>query len=262
MPQAFFVAQVKFSAIGHLTSHNSYSTKHQYIMPFMCRFSALQNSNNNQENIKPAPQDVEKPVKFRLVDSLADLRAPLTGSQHVKHVVGEVVLLAKLSWKLLTFLGIGWKWTISLLRLMLYTALLLPAFLQMILFYYFSKRLTLGVPYGRKPRNFLDIYMPYRYWLDKGPVPVVIFVTGGAWIIGYKAWGALLGRRLSQQGVLVFSLDYRNFPQGKCPDMLEDINTGISWVLRHAGQYGGDLDNVYVCGQSCQSPKTDKVIKK
>lgn len=27
------------------------------------------------------------------------------------------------------------------------------------------------------------------------------------------AWGALLGRRLSQRGVLVFCLDYRNFPQ-------------------------------------------------
>ena len=37
--------------------------------------------------------------------------------------------------------------------------------------------------------------------------------AGGAWTIGYKAWGALLARRLSQQGVLVACLDYRNFPQ-------------------------------------------------
>lgn len=36
---------------------------------------------------------------------------------------------------------------------------------------------------------------------------------GGAWTIGYKAWGALLAERLSAAGVLVLSLDYRNFPQ-------------------------------------------------
>jgi hypothetical protein len=42
--------------------------------------------------------------------------------------------------------------------------------------------------------------------------PVVIFLTGGAWAIGYKAWGALLGLGLSAHGVLVCSVDYRNFP--------------------------------------------------
>ena len=37
--------------------------------------------------------------------------------------------------------------------------------------------------------------------------------AGGAWTIGYKAWGSLLGRRLSKHGCLVCCLDYRNFPQ-------------------------------------------------
>ena len=62
-------------------------------------------------------------------------------------------------------------------------------------------------------RNLLDLYIPYRHQLATGRVPVVVFVTGGAWIIGYKAWGALLARRLSQRGIMVACLDYRNFPQ-------------------------------------------------
>ena len=37
--------------------------------------------------------------------------------------------------------------------------------------------------------------------------------AGGAWIIGYKAWGALLARRISMAGAVVCCLDYRNFPQ-------------------------------------------------
>jgi prenylcysteine alpha-carboxyl methylesterase len=64
-----------------------------------------------------------------------------------------------------------------------------------------------------QPRNLLDVYLPYRHWFNNGPVPVLVFITGGAYIIGYKAWGALLARRLSEMGVLVVCLDYRNFPQ-------------------------------------------------
>lgn len=35
--------------------------------------------------------------------------------------------------------------------------------------------------------------------------------------------------------------------------MLEDVNTGISWILRRVQEYGGDPENVYLCGQSAGS---------
>ena len=120
----------------------------------------------------------------------------------------------------------------------------------MIAFYFFSPRLYRSVPYGTKPRNRLDIYLPRKKWRKQGKCPVVIYVTGGAWTIGYKAWGALFGRRLSQRGVLVFCLDYRNFPQGSALDMLQDINTGISWSLNNLELYGGDPESVFLVGQS------------
>lgn len=127
--------------------------------------------------------------------------------------------------------------------------------MQMGIFYLMSKRVLRSIPYGSKPRNRLDMYIPRHHW--KNPdvcIPVVIYVTGatilrlwscpvskllcagrpafchaqgqragliylqmlpagGAWTIGYKAWGSLLGRRLSKNGVIVCCLDYRNFPQ-------------------------------------------------
>lgn len=52
----------------------------------------------------------------------------------------------------------------------------------------------------------LDLYLPNN--IDS-PKPVVIFVTGGAWIIGYKAWGALLGLQLAERDIIVASIDYR-----------------------------------------------------
>lgn len=120
----------------------------------------------------------------------------------------------------------------------------------MILFYFFSPGLQRSIPFGTKPRNRLDVYLPRRKWRRRGPCPVVIYVTGGCWTIGYKAWGALFGRRLSQRGVLVFCLDYRNFPQGGCMEMLQDINTGITWVLANLHLYGGDPEEVFLVGQS------------
>lgn len=62
--------------------------------------------------------------------------------------------------------------------------------------------------------------------------------AGGAWTIGYKAWGALLAKRLSKAGLLVACLDYRNFPQGNALQMLEDVNTGIAWVVRKVRRGG------------------------
>lgn len=74
--------------------------------------------------------------------------------------------------------------------------------------------------------------------------------AGGAWTIGYKAWGALLARRMSKHGVIVACLDYKNFPQGSAAQMLEDINTGILWVIECIHKYQGDPDNITLVGQS------------
>lgn len=52
----------------------------------------------------------------------------------------------------------------------------------------------------------------FTAWLD----PLPLHGAGGAWTIGYKAWGALLARRLCDAGVIVACLDYRNFPQVTC----------------------------------------------
>jgi hypothetical protein len=65
-----------------------------------------------------------------------------------------------------------------------------------------------------QPRQLLDLYIPEGAVPGGPPVPVVVFVTGGAWTIGYKAWGATLAWRLCGAGVMVCALDYRNFPQG------------------------------------------------
>jgi len=79
---------------------------------------------------------------------------------------------------------------------------------------------------------------------------VVVFWGGGAWLIGYRAWAAFVGRLLTARGFIVFAPDYRNFPQGTVADMLEDVDTAMEWIYVNATHYGGDADNIAIVAQS------------
>eukprot|EP00850_Spirogloea_muscicola_P019880 SM000201S05936 [mRNA] locus=s201:253816:258573:- [translate_table: standard] len=131
--------------------------------------------------------------------------------------------------------------------LIMYATLLMPGFLQVMWYYFLSPRVVRSIIYRDMPRNRLDLYLPA---MEGGGKPVVIFVTGGAWTIGYKAWGALLGQCLEERGIVVASLDYRNFPQGLVTDMIDDVSAGVQWVLGNIHCYGGDADRVVLVGQS------------
>ncbi|QDZ17565.1 isoprenylcysteine alpha-carbonyl methylesterase ICME [Chloropicon primus] len=166
-------------------------------------------------------------------------------------LMSEAFIVAQLTLELGRQMALvpGKKWVLMLLRLLVYSALLMPGFIQVAFFYFFSSRVKRSVVYGPNPRNRCDLYLPPGVEAPYN-LPVTIFVTGGAWIIGYKAWGSLFGKVLSKEGVLVVSLDYRNFPQGRIKEMLEDVDRGIGWVINNIHKYGGDPTNVCLVGQS------------
>ncbi|OAY75260.1 putative isoprenylcysteine alpha-carbonyl methylesterase ICME [Ananas comosus] len=195
-------------------------------------------------------------------DGCADMRRPSFRSD-VEHAAAETYLVTRLTLTLLQYLGLGSRWISKFLALGFYAILLMPGFLQVGYYYFFSSQVRRSVVYGEQPRNRLDLYLPKD---SKGPSPVVAFVTGGAWIIGYKAWGALLGRRLAERGIIVACIDYRNFPQGTISDMVafscrnfpqgtisdmvRDASQGISFVCNNISSYGGDPNQIYLIGQS------------
>ncbi|KAK1665976.1 hypothetical protein QYE76_054135 [Lolium multiflorum] len=167
--------------------------------------------------------------------------------QDVGHAASETYLVTRLTFSLLQYLGLGYRWMRQLLALTVYAILLMPGFLQVGYYYFYSSQVRRSIVYGEQPRNRLDLYIPKD---SSRPCPVVAFVTGGAWIIGYKAWGALLGRRLAERGIIVACIDYRNFPQGTISDMVSDASQGISFVCNNAASYGGDPNQIYLMGQS------------
>ena len=196
----------------------------------------------------------------------------------------DVYLLLTLTFRLLSYLVHGTLWVFKLLRLCLFVCFLLPSFLSIVVYYVMSKNIKTE-RYGHLPRNSLDVYLPVDFvqeeesknqscwikWLDLGrlwshqeslidKVPighnpnglrkVVVFVSGGAWTIGYKCWGALFGKSLSEKGVICVCVDYRNFPQSRVAGMLYDIRSALIWIRANIINFGGDPDDIHLCGQS------------
>ncbi|MCD9559311.1 putative isoprenylcysteine alpha-carbonyl methylesterase icmel1 [Datura stramonium] len=157
----------------------------------------------------------------------------------------ETIPFFSLKW--LQYLRVGYRWITMFLALGCYAFLLIPGFIQVGYHYFSSSQVLRDIVYGDQPRNRLDLYLPKN---NNGPKPVVAFVTGGAWIIGNKAWGSLLGQQLSERDIIVACIDYRNFPQGTISDMVKDVSQGISFVCNNIAEYGGDPSRIYLMGQS------------
>lgn len=149
-------------------------------------------------------------------------------------------------------------------RLIVYSIMLLPAFVRVMLMYYHDPRIQRRIRYGPAEREYLDIYVPKEALAaqrGEGPkVPVVVAVMGGAFIIGHRAYNAQLGLRLMDFGVITVGVDYRNFPRGIIPDMVEDIGRGVRWVFQNIDIYGGDTSNIMLLGQSAGAHLTAMLL--
>ncbi|PON40611.1 Carboxylesterase, type B [Parasponia andersonii] len=219
--------------------------------PFLCRVVSDPVGNfNHQRRRRVGPRPVAGSGPRRRQQSF---------SRDIGHAAKETYLITRLSFTLLRYLGVGYRWITRLLALACYALLLMPGFLQVAYCYFFSSHVRRSIVYGDQPRNRLDLYLP-RNCTD-GPKPVVIFVTGGAWIIGYKAWGSLLGLQLAERDIIVACIDYRVslcfelspfiYPvKGTISDMVKDVSQGILFVFNNIADYGGDTNRVYLMGQS------------
>jgi predicted esterase len=80
--------------------------------------------------------------------------------------------------------------------------------------------------------------------------PVIILVTGGAWIIGSHFWMVMMARVFSACGFIAVTPDYRNFPSALIPDMVDDVDAAIEWTVKNIARFHGDPNRIYLLGQS------------
>ncbi|MCE5238946.1 alpha/beta hydrolase [bacterium] len=81
------------------------------------------------------------------------------------------------------------------------------------------------------------------------PMPVVVWVHGGAWRAGsYKGAGQLIG--LARQGYFCASIEYRLSQEAIFPAQIEDCKGALRFLRAHAQEYRLNPDKIGVWGGS------------
>lgn len=86
--------------------------------------------------------------------------------------------------------------------------------------------------------------------VDRGPYPVVVFVSGGAWRSPQVRFRIPFLVPLALRGILVFMAEYRGCELFSCEDAVADVRSAVRYARSHANEYGGDSNNVFLMGES------------
>lgn len=96
--------------------------------------------------------------------------------------------------------------------------------------------------------HLLDVYRPAA---GTRKLPVLIDIHGGGFMSSYKELDRLFGFHMAKRGFLVFNVNYRLALSGiKVTDQIRDISTAVKWIDGNLNRFGGDRENVFICGHS------------
>jgi acetyl esterase/lipase len=84
-----------------------------------------------------------------------------------------------------------------------------------------------------------------------GPLPAVLHIHGGGYVIGAPEMNDARSRQLARDvGCAVLSVDYRLAPETPFPGGIEDCYAALLWLHRHAAQLGVDAERIAISGES------------
>jgi acetyl esterase/lipase len=112
-------------------------------------------------------------------------------------------------------------------------------------------KLIADVPYAGtdNPVQTLDLVLPVKRAED--PLPVVVYVHGGAWLAVDKSFGLppVIPYAASGQYAGV-TIGYRLSGEATWPAQIHDCKAAIRWIRANAAKYGLDADRIGVWGDS------------
>lgn len=84
-----------------------------------------------------------------------------------------------------------------------------------------------------------------------GPLPLIVYVHGGAWIFSDMDTPDWLTTRLARRArVVVASVDYRLAPEHQFPAAVDDCYSALCWLAANADSLGADARLIAVMGDS------------
>ncbi|MDD0841454.1 carboxylesterase/lipase family protein [Pseudomonas sp. Gutcm_11s] len=116
----------------------------------------------------------------------------------------------------------------------------------------------------------LNVWTPK---IDNAKRPIMVFIPGGAFIVGNGSSDFYNGKKLASHDVVVVTLNYRvglfGFMElggvdkryaGSGNNGLRDQIAAIEWVKRNAASFGGDPDNITIFGESAGGASVNALL--
>lgn len=106
-----------------------------------------------------------------------------------------------------------------------------------------------NIAYGASSKEKLDVYAPP----GAADAPMILMIHGGGWAFGDKANRGLVGNKVNHfvpGGALFISANYPMLPSQAPDGQAAAVAAAISYVQHHAGEWGGDPDNLVIMGHS------------
>lgn len=105
-------------------------------------------------------------------------------------------------------------------------------------------------------KHKLDLYLPK----DLDTFPTLLWIHGGAWIVGGRKQEAELARRFAERGIGMVVISYRLSPGTwmdpklktgiQHPEHIRDCVRALKWTIEQGGKYGIDPQHIIVGGYS------------
>ncbi len=114
-----------------------------------------------------------------------------------------------------------------------------------------SIELLTDLPYANtdNPRQMLDLLIPRERGDD--PLPVVVFIHGGAWRAGQKEGGRRRVAPFVESGEFAgATIAYRLSSEAIWPNQIHDCKAAIRWIRANAKKYNLDPNRIGVWGTS------------
>jgi acetyl esterase/lipase len=100
---------------------------------------------------------------------------------------------------------------------------------------------------GGHERQRLDLFVPQN---ATQPLPLILWIHGGAWSAGDKGGCPPLRAGYAQRGFAVASMNYRLSQHAIFPAQIEDCKAAIRWLRTHAKDYNLNPERIGVWGSS------------
>ena len=103
----------------------------------------------------------------------------------------------------------------------------------------------------------LDVYSPTT---DDTPMPTIIDIHGGGWYYGDKELNKIYCLNLCERGFKIVNISYRLAPSVSLKTQVQDIVSALNHIKEHASEYGIDLNNLFITGDSAGAHLTSLIV--